>query len=307
MTFVRYYKPACRVVAAGIEVINLDGSGLRIAFEVTRTLESRPDVARVRVWGLSLERRIAIREVHRLTGALPLEIHAGWDLIALPLFIGQGTRVSIDLGTDYSRPTLEVEAGDGVEGYSGATLEFATLGITVLELVQNYAAPALVEPVPGLPAQTFPSNTVRLSPDAIATLSAASGASVGTFANGYVFSGSARDLMDEICRTIGARWWIANGIMEVVPARAPSSGQALVLRPSSGLLAHAKGDDLDGIRCRALLDPAALPGRLFIPQTDLGVPIGEPAYRVEAVTFTGDTDAGPWSMDLVGRGGLTLG
>ncbi len=139
-----------------------------------------------------------------------------------------------------------------------------------------------------------------------ATLSAASGASVGTFTNGYVFSGPARELMDEIARTISAKWWIANGILEVMAARAVISGDALVLRPSTGLLAHASGDDVDGFRCRALLDPAALPGRLFVAQDDLGVPLAEPAYRIEAVSFEGDTDAGPWAMEIVGRGGLTI-
>lgn len=303
MTFPRYYRPACRVVAAGLEIVNLDGEGLRIKFDVTRTLQSTPDVARLQVWGLSRERKVTIREVHRLTGALPLEIWAGWDLVPLLLFTGQGVRVTVDLSDDMSQPGLIVEAGDGIDGYSSAILEFATYGITLAELVTNYAAPALVEPVPGLPAVTFPSSTLKVSPTAIATLNAAGAVTLGTFTQGYAFAGTGRELMDEICRTIGAKWWISNGILEVLSVREAIPGPALILRPSSGLLAHSLVEDLGDFSGRALLDPAAVPGRLIVPQDDNGVPLGEPAYRLEEVRFAGDTRTGPWSMDLVARSG----
>jgi hypothetical protein len=308
VSFARYYKPACRVVAGGIEVLNLDGEGLRIAFTVTRTLSPQPDVARVAIWGLSLERRRAIREIHKLTGALPLEVYAGWDGVAPRIFSGQGTRPQIDLSDDASRPALIVEAGDGVDGYSSAILEFTTYAITVLELVTLYAAPALVEPVAGETARTFPSSTVKVSATAIQTLNAAAGASVGTFDNGYAFSGTARELMNEVCRTIGAKWWIADGILEVVPARSPLPLPALLLAPPV-LFDHVTSEDLGDLTGRAALEPTAVPGRLLIAQDANGVPYGDPSYRFEALTFTGDTQVGPWAMSFVARstvGSVTL-
>jgi hypothetical protein len=304
MTFARYYKPAVMVVAAGVQVVNLDDEGLRIEFDVVRSATPSPDTCRIRIHGLSLPRRLAIREAHRVLGALPLQVHAGWDRVAKQIFTGLGTRVVVDVTLD-GPGLVEVEAGDGAEGYSAAVLEFSTFGITPLELVQLYCAPALVEPIPGLTARTFPSATVLLSPNAIAVLTAAGATTVGTFANGYAFSGMARDLMDEVCRTCGARWWIADGVLEVVVRGAPVPGPAIVVSPSTGLII-AKPIDLDGIAVEALLEPDALPGRLLVVLDELGAPVGESAYRIEASRMIGDTaPGGSFRMSLAARAELT--
>lgn len=305
MTFARYYKPACRVVAAGVEVVNLDDEGLRVAFDVTRSTTSTPDTCRVQIFGLSLPRRLAIREAYRALRALPLELHVGWDRIPRRLFVGLGATVSVDV-TRHGSAGVEVVAGDGAEGYSTAVLEFATFGITPAELVELYAAPALVEPIPGIPASTLPSATVLISPGARATLEAAGAATIGVFEDGYAFSGMARDLLDEVCRTIGARWWIADGVLEVVSKGAPLPGPAFVITPAQGLLQPHPIDD-DGIAVDALLDPSAVPGRSMVVLDELGVPIGEPLYRIETGRYVGDMHPGATPrMSLVARGGLVL-
>jgi hypothetical protein len=286
----RLFKPAAVVTISGQTVTNIDGKGLRIAFNVQRSLNSSPDTATVAVYGLAPERTAAMQSLFDELGTSQVTLSTGYDGVPVRTFSGSVRRMRgrVRRGADLS---MEVDADDGGEALrdvtlSGSTGALSSAGMTAGVMI-TVALAAMANA--GHPIQQHPSVAV-----ALASATPASTASIF----GAVSIGSVRALIDQAARVLGVRWWLNDGFLYMARRNLPTDPIAVRL-PRTHWLSEFAQDGSGLSRLSTLLDPNIVPGRLLQIETDIPRVFAD--YRCEALGARGDTRSGPWTADLVLR------
>lgn len=115
------------------------------------------------------------------------------------------------------------------------------------------------------------------------------------FANGLVLSGSARAELDRLVRTFGLDWSIQDGQIQLLgPRDAIEPGDAIVLDSDRGMIGSPESGEDGIVEVRSLLIPQLTPGRV-VKLSSLQV---SGFYRVENVSYQGDTRGSDWFADL---------
>lgn len=128
----------------------------------------------------------------------------------------------------------------------------------------------------------------------------------GTFKNGWSFYGQVRDGLDKLAGRFGFQWSIQNNTLQLTEARTPSSRQAVVLNPDTGMIGSPSrvdktGDNLTGakeqpgLKVKCLLNPALVPGDPVVIESR-EYPRG--VYRIVRVEHNGDTHGSDWSSEI---------
>jgi hypothetical protein len=102
---------------------------------------------------------------------------------------------------------------------------------------------------------------------------------------GVVLSGSARDALDSLCRSIGAEWFIRDGALQVTTAGGSTGEPAVVFSSATGNLIGSPSKTKEGCEVTGLISPTLRPGKPFsvVSESITGL------YTADSVAFDGDS------------------
>lgn len=294
VVFPEYLYPSARLILVPAPIVNFDGDGLKIEWDIQRTRGGDPDQGTITVYNLSPFARKAIHEAWKaftqvITGYL-VEFGIGWGALTERVFVGDCWNFipEVRVGED----VLSVfHLGDGNQRIRDAT----TLGTSFVSSSLDPIITLLVSAPPPV-GMGFP-----IDPASKAYFLAQAAAMPVQTWNNWVLAGDPQDRLDELIDTLGLEWKIHNGAFIVLDKgnSATAAPLATVLNSGSGLLEWAQEDD-GSIAVQALANPNVKPGSQIVVQDSFGVPVGAVAHRVDSVRFVGSTD-GDSLMHIVAR------
>lgn len=288
-------------LAAPTTISNLDGSGLRIQWDVTRSRSSKTDSGECTIYNLSPALRAQLFATWRVYNATPtgfrVGVHAGWGGIVNLIMVGDcwemipERREGQDILTTF-------KFGEGQRAITQST---ATAPKT-------YAYTAGNAQVLWLTIQAmFGEAGLRVDQTMLPLFSQAVTATPLAATGKWVLAGDLIANLTDVLDTFGLEWKVYNGqviFMSRGMTAAAQGSEAFLFNASTGLLSWHATDD-DGIEVEALTQASLRVGHQFIVQDSFGVPVGSPGFRVEAVRFTGDTD-GDSKMLITGRKSVAI-
>lgn len=289
-------------IAAPTTIVNLDGSGLTIEWDIQRTRSSKTDAGEVRIYNLAPSFRGALHASYlrrTASGAgFKVGVHVGWggqlnlvmagdaweiipDLprgqeVVTILRFGEGQRAIVDSTPDAPKQ-YTYDAGNALGLWLVIQDMFVQLG--GLRIAPAMQAP-FIEAVQRTPI-------------------AASGS--------WVLDGELTSTINDLLDTFGLEWKVINGQVIFLARGVTASAQgqeAALLSPSTGLLEWSPTDA--GLSIRALSQPSIRPGTQIVVRDGFGRPVGAPGFRVESVRFTGSTFTGESVMAIEARRSIPL-
>jgi hypothetical protein len=213
-------------------VIGKAGSGLlvenlRVHFEVSKTVESAPNVAVIKIFNLS-----PINEAKIKNEFDEVLLNAGYEGALRLVF--RGNIKHVYRYRDKSDYITEIEAGDGDNDFRSATMnETLAAGTTNAQLVNR--AVGSFKTMGGTTKGAVQINDrARL--------------------RGKVISGNTRDVLHDVARESGANWSIQDGQLVIVKANGVLPDEAIVITADTGMLGAPEIND-KGIAVKCLLNP----------------------------------------------------
>lgn len=255
--------------------------GLRIAFSVKKSLAKEPNTAELKISNLAEATRAKLRR----KGA-PVILTAGYPDNAAIIFSGDARLVDhVREGADW---ITTITCGDGERAYQFARFSESFAPGTAIVDVCRQAAHAL-----GL-------NVGNLE-EALAAGDFRGG--LHEYTHGYAAHGRASAELDKALRTLGLSWSVQDGAIQVLRGGAPAAGTAVLLTSDTGLIgspqfgAGEKKGSAPILKARCLLQPQIRCGG----QVEIRAGAVKGFFRVDRVTYAGDTHGGDWFTDLEGR------
>lgn len=249
---------------ANIKVFNakgdgLDFTGLRTKFVIEKTSESTPNKAKIEIYNLKESSRTFLE--------------------------AKEMRVILEVG--YPKKIEGVASGNITKAFSRqevpnwiTTIESQD-GQT--ELTENHIEESWS---PGTPFQAMIAKGIE-------KLGLAKGPQVqaiaGAAAEGFSFSGTAKDMLDSFAQKFGFEWSVQDGAVQILPDKIPIPGVATVVSATSGLINNVVKTE-KGIEFSNLINGGIAPGKL-IKVESIGV---RGFYKVRKATLTGDTHGDEW-------------
>ncbi len=247
---------------------DIDLSGFRIAFEVTKDDRGRPaNSATIAVYGLSRDTRNRIEQGHRVT------LGAGHDGIARTIFVGDVTKI------DGTRDAIKIEADD------------SAVSISRINVAKTYDA--------GTPAGDMIAD--------IAAAMGFDGVNIsdveGTLNAGFAAIGPAAEAITNLTDRFGLVWTAQDYELFVTQKNEPISTDMLLLTYDTGLLDTPQRITQDNYRTvttkpmyriKARLIGHFNPGRIVQIDTDdlKGI------FRIQKLKHHGDTRGQAWYSEL---------
>ena len=245
-------------------------NGLDISFDIEKSTRHEPNKAKISIWNLTKDHRDQLEglSVQRGQGRIRVELEAGYQGNNSLIFRGdlrtaKTVRDGADLITD-----LEGEDGGRAVLWSRVNRSF--------------------------PAGTRVDQVVRACADAMGvgagnTDEIVRGAQLvtggNTFPEGTVLEGAAADQLRRILRSLGLRYSVQNGALQILRRGEPLQATAVRLAPSTGLLGRPEVNADGTVSATTLMNPDIYPGRRA--QFDTVDLAG--AFRVERTKYQGDT------------------
>ena len=284
-TFDQFLIPAVQLDTAQGTIANLDGSGLRFEWQITRDNTPNPDQAEIMIYNLAPVLAGEIAEAWRALSAASgylVTFGLGWERIAKTVIVGDVW----DLIPDQRTPTdriLRLKIGDGNTANRDSVSVNTYKDITVVravELIATLKAGSPDEPNSGGLGLDFPDSSRAVVSEAAKAVAVKK----ITIAGAY----NARELMDDIMSTLGLEWRVKNG--QFIALRGGVINRpGPIIKPSTGLISYTTRND-GGIDFTALADPEVEPGIQVQVLDNNDRPFGAVVYRVDRVTFRGNTD-----------------
>ena len=275
-----------------LRLVNPDGrvvtsTELRVKFEITKDLFGYPNLGKIAIYNLSLDRAVEISEEFTT-----VELKAGYANTLVLLFKGDirnvvNRREGVDTIT-------EIFAGDGDRPVRKTKFSktFAP-GTPILQMVKEVAS-------------SFNIPSAKL--DGIN--------SIQSNLNGITMSGSTKDLLNKLSDDYNFYWSIQDGQFTTQSRDGYDSANAVtVITRATGMIGSPAITEI-GADVRTLLNPDLHPYRAFkieTPNVDVSVgnlffrnansipTLGVGLFRVNKVIHLGDTRGPDWSSNLVGR------
>lgn len=289
-----------RAWAIQVGTIRVSGEGaggggerasLDCSFEIEKSTRREPNTAAVKVWNLSQEHRAALRQTRNVA----LRVEAGYVGHVSTLFDGDvrvaqsapgverrrkadKTRLrSIKDATDW---VTEIEAEDGGTAYRTATVQQSFGRNTPVATVLRAAVTAM-----GIGE----GNLRELGADPELA------GSVGVYENGTVLSGVAHRELDRIVRSVGLRWSVQNGVLQLKRGRQALATRAVMLNKETGLIGSPTLDADGFVEATSLLNGALYPGRpVVLESRELSG-----SFQVRRVRHVGDTSVSDWYSETI--------
>lgn len=264
-----------------IDVDTIRITGLRMAFKIEKDLTKDPNKCDVQIWNLSDFSRSKIQ-----TKSAHVVVTAGYKGETEKLFDGQVTTINhTKQGPDW---VTHLQSGDGV---------FASRGARVNE---NFA--------PGTPLI-----------DAMKTIASKTGLALGNvldevkkgnvrnaltqWSKGAVISGVAIEEAHKLAQTMGYELSVQDGALQLAAKGSTVGTEVVRLAAETGLIGSPEIGEKDAtnaltarhiVKARSLIQQRLMPGRkVLLDSLRL-----KGFYRIEKVTFIGDTRDTAWYADL---------
>lgn len=226
--------------------------GFRIRFRVEMTRKPEPNKATIEIYGVSAATIALVQAPESIVRLL-----VGYEV---PMQIFRGNPIESEHDKDVGLLTIRAQDGQRQWARARVNLSFATDTTSA----QVFAA---VSAALGLPtgAIALPGD-IRLS-------------------QGAVLSGSARDVLDSLCRSIGAEWFIRDGALQVTSVGGSTMEPAVVFSSLAGNLIGSPKRTKEGCEITGLISPTLRPGKLFsvVSEEVNGI------YVADSLSFDGDS------------------
>lgn len=241
--------------------------GLRVSFEVKKSVGWTPNKATLEIYGLTRDSSHAFQEKDAV-----VRLAAGYGTPS-ELFLGDVDRAVREVsGTE---AVTKVEASDGGRVFrrSWISKTFAA-GSSSTQILSELVAAAGVAVV------------------------SATGFSEVLLTQPLVLNGPVRDCLDVLAKAVGAEWSIQGGELQLLPPGALAPGEGVLLTPQTGLVGSPVRTKT-GVEVTCLLQPLIAPGQRFLLESrDF-----QGVYKAREVTHKGDSG---WETDFYTRVVATL-
>jgi hypothetical protein len=283
-------------LAAPTTIANLDGRGLHISWDVTRTRSSKTDFGECTIKNLSPAFRKLLyatwQTYNTTTTGFRVGVHIGWGgIVNLVMYecweMVPERREGEDVLTIF-------KFGEGQKPVKEAT--------TPVPKQYTYEAGNALGLWLTIQDMFHQLGGLRIDPTMQPIFTAAVVRTPLSASGSWSLDGELVDNINDTLDTFGLEWKVYNGVVIFMDRGITAASQdatAVLLNAASGLLQWEMMDD-SGIACTALAQPSVRPGTQFVVQDAFGVPVGAPGFRVETVRFSGQTD-GDSTMVLTGR------
>lgn len=245
---------------------------LRCVFKIEHSLASSPNTAEISIYNLAEATRAKVGEAN-----IDVEFEAGYSgNIALifkgKLDAGKSVRDGVDWVTSF-------QSTDGGKQLRSTRINLSFKKTSIRDAFKR-VADALDLGV-GNALEKMASGNAR--------------GAITQFGNGLVLSGPAQRELDRLASTFGYSWSVQGGQIQLLAdGDAIDPGDAIVVDSAHGMIGSPQAGEKGIIEVRALLNPELVPGRVVA----LSSVEASGFYRVERVTFTGDTRGQDWYADL---------
>ena len=260
--------------------------GLRVNFEITKSILSFPNLARITLYNPNQDTLSALEEKYTR-----IVLNAGYEGDLRLLFKGDVRNV-FQTKTGRDR-LLTIYSGDGEKSWQNATFnktlsESLSVSSAIQEVLKTFSD-VNIGTLQGLPQ-------------------------VADKMRGQVLSGSSKDIMDNFAEEYGFSWSIQDGEIIITPEQEPLEGdEAVLVTAATGMIGSPTITEI-GVDVTTLLNPRLLPNRGFIIESiNAEVTIGnlffrnvkrttaEGLYKIQEVVFRGDSRDGDWLSSVKGR------
>jgi hypothetical protein len=250
---------------------SIEITNLRVTFEISKTIDSKPNPASIRVYNLNQSHRnlITSKTYNRVSLAVGYEelrvIYMG-DIIEV---------ITLRDGLDF---IIQLTCGDGYEAYTGSLVnKTLKAGATDSSILAEASKSMKVgNGVIDLPKE-------RALP------------------RGKVLTGNARDIMHKIARNNGADWSVQDGNMTVLPKnKVLADNEGFVLSQETGMINSPEKTD-DGLSVSCLLNPMMQIGGLVRVQSIIPEYNGD--YKITELAHSGDFMGDDWVTQITCIGG----
>lgn len=252
---------------------------LRIQFEITKSVISLPNVAKITIYNPNDDTVSLLQK--KFTSIV---LNAGYEGNSRLLYKGQLRNVFPQkTATDRA---LILYAGDGQRDWENATfnktfVENVSIQNVVKEIIQTFKD-AAVGALEGLPA-------------------------VADKLRGQTLSGASRNLLDQFADEYGFNWSVQDGEITTVPVNTALQGtEAVLINAKTGMIGSPVVTER-GVEVTTLLNPVLRPNGSFQIES-LGAEVqlgnlflrnvtrtsGEGLYKIQEVIFRGDNRDGDW-------------
>lgn len=259
-------------------------SGLRIKFEVKKSLRSYPNLAKIIIYNASLNTQAALK-----SKLCTITLNVGYEGYKQLVFTG-GVRNVVNEKKS-SDTTVTVYAGDGQRDWESSFFSSTFKpSVKVHQMVRQMAQTfenAIIGPIDQL-GQTYKDRALS-------------------------FAGVTRETLDALAKDYSFQWSIQDNVFEAIKeTNYNASVKAVKIDQATGMIGSPTITD-QGVEVRTLLNPAARPnGPVFIQSVYSNVvkgnlffrQVGETRatgyYKIFEVTHTGDTHSNDWFTDILG-------
>lgn len=247
-------------------------TGLRVVLKVEKSSKPEPNTLDVTIYNLAEATRKKIQ-----TEGAAVEVVAGYAEESGLIFRGQATLAN------HSRNDADwitrLQSGDGVKAQrQGRIVESFRPNTSMIDVAKRLADRS------GLDAGNFYSEIERGNLRGAAQ----------RFGKGYAVSGLTFAELVRVTTSMGYELSVQEGSLQLVALDETFGNDVIVLRDTTGLVGSPEVGEKGIVKARALMQHKLAPARRALLQS-LAL---EGHYRIEKVTFNGDTHGQDWYADL---------
>ncbi len=256
-----------------VRIVNLD-----FEFQVIKNLRREPNTAEIKVFNLSPSTRQSLEAAEEQR----IRLSVGYESDVHVIFEGDLRKASST--RDGPDIVTTIEGGDGERSFRRArTNRSFGEGTSVRSVIEDVARSMGIG-VGNLEAQTQGAGFEGLG---------------NVYVEGTVVSGSSRESLTGLTRSVGLEWSVQDGNLQLLPFRTALRQTAVLLRaePNTGLVGSPSLDSENVLQARSLIIPGIFPGRKVRVEAEFV----RGDYRVTKATWNGSTFGNDWYVDVEGR------
>ena len=244
---------------------------LRVAFEIDKTINEKPNPAKIQIWNLNRD------HINQLLSQdyKKVALSVGYGELR-QIYVGDITKTRIQReGLDF---VLTLECSDGHQAYTQSRAK-TTLkaGATDKQIVEE-----LQKTMPKVQTGAIDIPNQRKLP------------------RGRVLNGNSRDILTKIARNNNADWSIQDGALIFLPKDKVLNDDAVLISQDTGMINAPEQTD-EGLELTCLLNPALQIGGLVKVESIIDYFNGE--YKIVKLAPSGDGIGGDWHSKLTVVGG----
>ena len=244
---------------------------LRVAFEIDKTINEKPNPAKIQIWNLNRD------HINQLLSQdyKKVALSVGYGELR-QIYVGDITKTRIQReGLDF---VLTLECSDGHQAYTQSIAK-TTLkaGATDKQIVEE-----LQKTMPKVQTGAIDIPNQRKLP------------------RGRVLNGNSRDILTKIARNNNADWSIQDGALIFLPKDKVLNDDAVLISQDTGMINAPEQTD-EGLELTCLLNPALQIGGLVKVESIIDYFNGE--YKIVKLAHSGAGIGGDWHSKLTVVGG----